>query len=115
MTKENGFRVFGEVLDRDESYVDVDVDGVDPEGNVYLVEQGDKGEAWTVPIEKIGEYHDALLLVGLGDLPFPNHQIWKDLEGVGDTRATIEINKFVDGYLKDGQENIFKAIVEAGR
>ena len=116
MPKESGFRVFGEILGREESYLDVVVDGVDEDGRIYLTEENAaNGEVWTFTADRLEELHDELLMVGASQIPFPTHQIWTDLDNVGQTRASVDINNFVDTHLRKSQEHLFKAILEAGR
>jgi hypothetical protein len=115
MPSQSTFRVFGDVLDREESYLDISVSGVDTDGNIYLEESGADGETWSFTPEEIREFHEELLLVGDNDIPFQDHAIWTDLDSIGNTRAEVDINQFVDEYLLESQRNLFKAIIEAGR
>lgn len=106
--------MFGEVLGREESYIDVEVDGVDSDGNVFLVDKKEK-DTWTISMEELRDLHEDLLAVGESEIPFPKHQIWTDLENLGETRVEADFNHFVDDHLKRSQKNLFKAIIEAGR
>lgn len=115
MTQETGFRVFGDVLDREESYLDVSVSGVDEDGDIYLAEGGQGGETWEFDAEEIADLHDDLLAVGQSKIPFPEHGIWTDLDNIGDTRKEVDINQWVDNHLLESQRHLFKAILEAGR
>jgi hypothetical protein len=115
MPKESGFRILGEILDREESYLDVTVDGVSETGQIYLTEGGTDGEVWSFSADRIAELYENLLLVGEGEIPFLDHQIWTDLDNIGQTRQNVDINNSVDDYLRLSQENFFKAIIEAGR
>lgn len=112
-TKQSGFRILGDELDRDESYLDVSVDGVDGDGKIYLKAQD--GETWELTAEQLGTLYQDLLLVGQDNIPKPNHDIWKNLDRLEKTRKNTNINNFVDENLQKAQRNLFKSILEAGR
>jgi len=112
---QTGFRVFGDVLDREDSYLDVTVGGVDETGNIYLVEPGTGGETWSFTAEEIADLYDELLLVGADNIPYPTHELWTDLDNIGSTRKNVSINNFVDTDLMESQKFLFMALVEAGR
>ena len=115
MPKQTGFRVLGEVLGREDSFLDVEVGGVDENGHIYLQESQPNGEEWRLTAEEIAELADELLLVGLDNIPFPSHEIWNTLDTIGQNRKVVDFNNFVDNHIRDAQESLFKAIIEAGR
>lgn len=115
MPMETGFRVLGEELDREESYLDLTVDGVDEDGRIYLAESGTDGEVWSFDADELEGLVDDLLAIGDSQIPFPDHDIWTDLDNVGQTRASVDINNWVDDNLRLAQEHLFRAILEAGR
>lgn len=108
---ESGFRIFGDELDRAESYVDVTVSGTDKDGNIYL-EDG-AGESWKFSPREIADLHDEDLIVGQSSLPFETHPMWDVLDQIGTTRKNANVNNHADRHLRDSAKNVFKALMKA--
>ena len=114
MPKQTGFRVFGDVLDREDSWVDVSVAGVNSDGEIYLEEKNGDG-SWTFTADRLERLNDELLMVGDSQIPVEDHPMWGRLDAIGEDRKAIDINAFVDENLQESQKALFQALLEAGR
>lgn len=114
MTKQSGFRVLGSVLDLNDSFVDLDVDGVDGDGIVYLLDPK-SGETYEVNHEELREWKENLKAVGSGNIPLESDDVWKTLGTIGDQRKSHDANVWFDDRLAKAQEEMFAGILEAGR
>jgi hypothetical protein len=118
MVKETGFRVFGDELGREESYIDVEITGADRAGNIFITEvvsDGSTPEEWTLSNDELQQLFKENLIVGSDDIPVEGHSMWTTLEEIGATRAQVDINNFVDENLRDSAKHLFLALVEAGK
>lgn len=109
--KENGFRIFGDELDREEAFVDVELTGVNNEGEIFLYDKVADQE-WVLTATEIQELFEYELAVGSSNIPLEADGIWKTLQNVSETRNSNEVNDKFDNYLKSATENIFRAILQ---
>lgn len=116
--KTSGFRIFGDELGREVSYIDVTISGTDRSGQIYLeeiVSDGSTPEEWIFTDDEISELFEKELVIESNNIPVEGHSMWTTLEEIGNTRAAVDINNFVDQNLRDSARSLFRALIEAGK
>lgn len=112
-TDQDTFRVLGKAIDHDDPFVDLTVDGVDEEGRIYLTENLGDGE-YTFTPEDFRTLFESKQAVGKGNVP-TDHALWTNLENVGQNRQSGSGNNFVNHQLREAEEALFQALIEAGQ
>lgn len=113
----NGFRVFGDELNRDKAWIDLNVSGTDKHGRIYVIHADANGtpEEWALNSDSLGEMYENDLIVSSDEIPMENHEMWSTLEEIGNIRKNTNINNFVDQKLEDSARSLFQALLEAGK
>lgn len=108
--KSNNFRVFGGLLGSTEGFHDVDLTGVDSEGNIFITVTS-TGEEHGMEFNKFTEKREDGLVVELDKITV-NEGIWTTFQRIDDQRASGAPTE-VDEMLKGAQKELFRAAVKS--
>jgi len=74
------YRLYGDVLDVADCWLDVTVTTVDLDGTVHLEEAGvTDPRTWTTTLETVEQWQADDMMVALSDLADPDHAMWETI------------------------------------
>lgn len=115
MSKLSGIRVFGGVVNSQQSYVDYNIVGTDEEGQIHLENATDATDERVWDNKKIQSVFEDELAVNGGDIPVPGDKVWDDMDTLSKRRSGGTYNNFADEAIENAQESLFLAAVEEGK
>jgi len=111
MVKQDRFRAFGPITGATDSYIDVEVTGIDENGNVYFTEEVDTNpREWAVPSDQVKEYLDADRIVAQADID-TSHPLWFLLDAVESRRRNDVATDMGDNLMEDAQDAVWRSVL----
>lgn len=111
--KANEFRILGDEVNEDESYLDVVVDGIGDDGSIYFADVN-SGREWKISSERVSELISDDLLLEASEVS--QHKLWGRLDKL--TKDLVEgrvTDNFAVSAVKDAQRSLFRAAFEETR
>jgi hypothetical protein len=118
MTKLNTIRVYGGLVNSDESYVDYDVVGVTENGGIHLQNVNDSTDTIIWSDDELSQAFDDDLAVDGDNIPIPSDGSWDALDTLTGLRQFNNgdyYNNFSQNKLGLAQKSLFLAIVEQSK
>lgn len=112
MPRQSQFRVAGTVLSVEDAYVDVNVDGVDEYGNVYVVDSIDASREWTFSAEEVRSLSASNKVIGLNGYSLSDHDMWGIMDMIATTKTAAALPEEINDEVEAGLEHLFVAMAK---
>jgi|GEM_PF-4257125 len=110
MPKSTTFRVFGGLIADSRAYVDMNVGGIDNEGNIYLEEaSGSPSDSHSFTPDEFRERARDGLILDRNSMPKTDRSMWKAVDKLGEERVSVEPGSDVDRQLETAIKSVFRA------
>lgn len=110
-TKEDKFRVFGPITGSKDSYIDVEVTGINEDGDVYFTEiTQDTPREWAISSDQVKDLLDSDRLVPEAKVN-PSHPLWNLLTVVEASRRNDAATDRGDNLMEDAQDAVWRTVL----
>lgn len=115
MSKLSGIRVFGGLVNSEQTYVDYGIVGTDEEGRIHLENTNDASDERVWTNEDVRSAFEEDLAMNGSDIPVPGDKLWDMMDKIGKRRVDGTYNNFATQEIENSQRALFLAAVEEGK